>query len=304
MTVEAIAHALNLRRSGDDYVGRCPCCGYKSGFAIRDGDDGKLLTICHTGKCDWTAIRGALVKLGLLNDDREPQRRRRKATRIIRPAPSAPKTDADIAALDNWQAAARIYHRGIPAAGTPVERYLRVARDYTGPIPDVLRFVPDLWHRESNTRWPAMIGLVEHDVFGHIAIHRSWLQPDGSAKAPVSPDRMTLGPADGGAIRLAPIGPNGELALAEGVEDALSFMKLTGQPCWSCLTAGGIESFVLPAAVRFVAIAPDNDKRGRAAAQNAARRFIAEGRRVWIAKPPIGKDWSDTLRAKARETAA
>jgi hypothetical protein len=248
MSAENIARALDLRHSGDDYVGRCPCCGYKSGFAIRDGDDGKLLAICHTGKCDWTAIRAALVKLGLLHDEREPQRR---PPRIILPQPTPPKTDADIAASKEWRAAARIWGSTASAAGSPVDDYL-LSRGITHrPIPDVLRFSLNLWHRETCERGPGMVAIVEHVGFGHVGIHRTWLRPDGGGKADLDPDKMSLGPIDGGAIRLGPIGPNGELAVAEGIEDALSFTQLTGQPCWSALTAGGIERLVLPPEVRF-----------------------------------------------------
>jgi putative DNA primase/helicase len=92
--------------------------------------------------------------------------------------------------------------------------------------------------------------------------------------------------------------------VAEGIEDALSFMQMTGQPCWSAVVAGGIEQLILPPEVKFVAIAMDNDKRGLVAAQVAARRWLSEGRRVWFSRPPIGKDWNDTLRASARGVAA
>ena len=84
--------------------------------------------------------------------------------------------------------------------------------------------------------------------------------------------------------------------MAEGIEDALSFMQMTGQPCWSAVVAGGIEQLILPPEVKFVAIAMDNDKRGREAAQVAARRWLGEGKRVWFSRPPIGKDWMHEIK--------
>jgi hypothetical protein len=302
MSAEAIARALNLRRSGHDFVGKCPSCGYRSGFSVTE-EDGKLLAYCAAGGCDHTAVWSALVKLGLV-PEREPLRRTRRPARIILPQPTPPKTDADIAASKEWQSAARIWQSAAPTAGSPADDYLLFRGITRRPIPDVLRFSLNLWHRETGERGPGMVAIVEHVVFGHVGIHRTWLRPDGGGKADLDPDKMSLGPIDGGAIRLGPIGPNGELAVAEGIEDALSFTQLTGQPCWSALTAGGIERIVLPPEVRFVAIAADNDKRGREAAQVAARRWLSEGRRVWFARPPIGKDWNDTLRARARGVAA
>jgi hypothetical protein len=37
-------------------------------------------------------------------------------------------------------------------------------------------------------------------------IHRTWLQPDGLAKASFREPRLSLGPIGGGAVRLAPPG--------------------------------------------------------------------------------------------------
>jgi hypothetical protein len=149
-----------------------------------------------------------------------------------------------------------------------------------------------------------MVALVEHQVHGPVAVHRTWLKPDGTGKADLDPDRMTLGPSDGAAIRLAPVGPHGELGVTEGIEDALSYMQLKGIPTWSALTAGGIERLILPPEARFIYVALDNDKVGRDAAQAAARRWLGEGRRVFCAKPPIGKDWNETLCALSRKGAA
>jgi hypothetical protein len=300
MSVENIARGLGLKRSGDDYVGRCPCCGYKSGFAITERDD-KILAVCHVGGCDWSAIRASLVKVGLLDEQGEGPRRRRSRclTRIIPPRASfsPPRTGDDLLEMGNWQAAARIWRGTAPAAGTIVETYLR-SRGINTPIPNVLRFAPDLWHRQTGTRGPGMVALVEHVAFGHVAIHRTWLLEDGSGKADLDPNKKTLAPIQGAAIRLAPVGPHGDLAIAEGIETALSFALLTGAPTWSAISAGGIEQLLLPQEVRFVGIAADPDPVGLEAAHKAARRWVAEGRRVRIAQPPAGMDFNDLLRAR------
>jgi len=289
MSAEAIARSLALKRSGHEYVGACPSCGYRAGFSVTERD-GTLLVHCAVNKCDWTAIRGALVKLGLMRE--EPAQ-----------MPAKPR-----AKKDTGEQARGLWNRSVPAATssgatTLVVDYFR-SRDITTSIPShVIHFVPDCWHR-SRVKAPAMVALVEHQVNGPVAVHRTWLKPDGTGKADLDPNKMTLGPSDGAAIRLAPIGPNGELGVAEGVEDARSYMQLKGIPTWSALTAGGIERLILPPEARLIYIALDNDAVGLKAAQAAARRWLGEGRRVFFAKPPIGKDWNETLCALSHEGAA
>jgi putative DNA primase/helicase len=296
MSLENIAQTLRLKRSGRDWIGACPSCGYRAGFSVTERD-GRLLCYCAVGGCDWPSISAALVKRGLVDNRRELKRSRRLPARIILPPPAPPKSEVDISSLNNWQAAARIWRGSVPAAGTLVEEYLR-SRGIVGPLPDVLRYATDLWHRESGTRGPGMVALVEHHVLGHVAIHRTWLREDGSGKADLDPNKMTLAPIEGAAIRLAPIGPYGDLAIAEGIETALSFMLLTGAPTWSAISANGIETLVLPPEVKFVGIAADPDPVGLRAAHIAARRWAAEGRRVRIAQPPLGMDFNDVLLAR------
>ena len=48
-----------------------------------------------------------------------------------------------------------------------------------------------------------MVALVEHVELGPVAIHRTWLQTDGAAKASFRNPRLSLGPIGGGAVRLA-----------------------------------------------------------------------------------------------------
>src|ERR1700730_12917669 len=115
-----------------------------------------------------------------------------------------------------------------------------------------------------------MIALIEHVERGPVAVHRTWLLPDGSGKADLYPAKMTLGPIAGGAIQLASIEPDGRLAVAEGIETALSYMMMTGTPTWSAICAAGLESLVLPPEVGEVTIARDSDPKGVKAADRAA----------------------------------
>jgi putative DNA primase/helicase len=68
------------------------------------------------------------------------------------------------------------------------------------------------------------------------------------------------------------------------------------------LSAGGIRNLVLAAEARMVLICADSDANrvGQRAANAAAERFLAEGRRVRIALPPTSElDFNDFLRGSA-----
>jgi putative DNA primase/helicase len=87
------------------------------------------------------------------------------------------------------------------------------------------------------------------------------------------------------------------LVAAEGIESALSAALPCDLPAWAALSASGIEKLRLPSNATQMVIAADNDMsgRGQRAAQFAAARWLAEGRRVRIALPPPGSDFNDVL---------
>jgi putative DNA primase/helicase len=104
---------------------------------------------------------------------------------------------------------------------------------------------------------------------------------------------MALGPIRGGAARLASAGET--LALAEGIETALSVQQATGIPTWAALGTANLLRVELPAIVREIIICADADSAGEKAAQEAARRFLRDGRRVRIALPASANDFNDVL---------
>ena len=116
---------------------------------------------------------------------------------------------------------------------------------------------------------------------------------DGKGKAPVTKPKMMIGRCGGAAVRLAPAGP--ELVLSEGIETGLSVQQATNKPVWATLSTSGLHSIILPPEVKTVIIAADADEKGEEAAQKAAKRFLAEGRTVKIARPPKGMDFNDLL---------
>ena len=127
------------------------------------------------------------------------------------------------------------------------------------------------------------------------ALHCTYLAANGEGKATaIEPVKRFIGPVGGGAVRLAPA--TDTIAVCEGIETGLSYMEATGTPTWAALSAGGIRALILPEHVRTVVIACDPDPVGIMAARAAARRWLAEGRRVSICRPPLGLDFNDLAR--------
>jgi hypothetical protein len=190
-----------------------------------------------------------------------------------------------IAAGDIWKSA-------IPADGTLVEAYL-ASRGLRPQIPQTLRYHAGLRH-PSGGIWPAIVALVTRGADDSpLAIHRTFLARNGRGKAPVNPQKMMLGACRGGAVRLAV--PATELMVGEGIETCLAAMLAVDKPAWAALSTTGLRALDLPRAVRDVIILADGDEAGEAAANDAALRWMREGRGVRIARPPRGLDFNDML---------
>ena len=143
-----------------------------------------------------------------------------------------------------------------------------------------------------------MVALVTRGRDGALrAIHRTFLAHDGAGQAPLDPAKMMLGPCRGGAVRLAE--PGDLLMVGEGIETCLAVMQATGHPVWAALSTSGFRGLDLPEAVRAVIVLADGDDPGEAAARAGARRWMREGRRVRIARPPQGLDFNDLLVRRA-----
>jgi putative DNA primase/helicase len=193
----------------------------------------------------------------------------------------------------NGEYALTLWSQCQSAPGTIVETYLR-SRGITIPAPDSLRFHPGLKYPDGG-KWPAMVALVTDGISGRpIAIHRTFLKPDGSGKAPVEKQKMMLGPCQGGAVRLAEAGE--WLGVGEGIETCLSVMQEMEQPVWAALSTSGLKALDLPPVVREVVLLADNDPAGEQAVIFAGRRWIAAGISAKVARPDDGcSDFNEML---------
>ena len=199
------------------------------------------------------------------------------------------------------KAALKLWNECAPIDGTPAENYLR-KRGITIPLPPTLRY-GRLKH-DTGQICPALVAAVclapSRDI---VAIHRTFLVADGSAKIPLRKPRMMLGPVKGGAVRLGKI-DSGCLLVAEGIETALSVMQATGLPAWAALSDGGIENLVLPDGLSTVIICADNDSNmaGPDAANRAFQKWSAAyantGLRIKMYMPDEpDTDFNDMLQA-------
>jgi putative DNA primase/helicase len=293
MTAESIAKALSGRKVGSGWMARCP--GHddrEPSLSIKQTDNGKILVRCHAG-CDQESVIAALRSRGLWPENGYHPSKCSPSREATTRQPHRDEAKRTEVALSIWKASR-------PAEDTPVKTYL-AARGLHLSLPPTIRFHAGLKH-PSGGIWPTMLALVTRSFDDlPLAIHRTFLAPDGAAKAPVNPNKMMLGPCRGGGVRLAPAGD--VLMVGEGVESCLAAMQATGHPAWAGLSTSGLRALDLPKDVRDVIVLADGDDAGEAAARDAALRWKREGRRVRIAHPH--REWTSTtcfwvLRCKTR----
>src|SRR3546814_16310978 len=115
-----------------------------------------------------------------------------------------------------------------------------------------------------------------------VGLHRTYLQPNGT-KLDVANRRMTLGQVRGGAIRLGEA--SGKLIVCEGLEDGLTLHEGLGIPVWVACGAAFMRHMVIPATVRTLLIAADNDAAGESAPPRAADAPTNGGRALRLMRP-------------------
>jgi hypothetical protein len=224
----------------------------------------------------------------------------------------------DEAAHDDAQRqrrAAAIFLAGQPSlAGTPAAAYLAsraIDLAQLGRQPRALRYHPSLWNEETQRHWPALVAAITNAEGRMVAVHRTWLLPNGSGKAPLRDPKMTLGRYAGGCIRLwrgasgkalkdAPAGDL--LVISEGIEDGLSVaVELPEYRVLAAVSLSNLRNIELPAAIDTITIMAQNDAPGSAASRSldrAVQHFLRLGKQVKIARPPPDvKDANDLLRA-------
>ena len=211
-------------------------------------------------------------------------------------APTKPPTPAG-----SPEAARRLFAASRPIVGSIAEAYLRergitALRDYTA-----LRFHPRCYYRQDDdapagTRkdWPALVASIT-DLDGMMTgAHRTWLDPSGRTKAPVTTPRRAMGHLLGNAVRFG--NALDVMAAGEGIETMLSLRSV--MPTLSmaaALSANHLAALLLPRTLRRLYIARDNDPAGHRAVQVLAERVQGGGIEALVLAPTLG-DFNDDLR--------
>jgi hypothetical protein len=265
----------------------CPVCQSRrekgqNALTLADGRNG-LLANCKRSDCSFRDILGAANVVPGTYTAPDPT--------IIAKRDAEQRAAAARKALH----AERLWLNARAIDGTFAETYLR-GRGITCALPATLRFVPSCWHA-STRRFPALVAAVQGT--GRAAVHRTYLQADGSGKADADPNKAMMGATAGGAVRLTD--GLGYLVVCEGIETGLSLASgLLSEPAaiWAALSTSGIRGLRLPVQPGRLTIAPDGDDPGRAAAHALAERAHALGWQVSLFAAPDGCDWNDIVNLK------
>ena len=275
-----LASRLNLTKRPRSWAGTCPACDYPRAFNLRAGKGNRVRCYCGNG-CSRETLNDALQRaLGM----------------EWRPSPPPNAETVEAARKGKQAAALRLFAGSAPIAGTVAAAYL--ARRGLAHLVGCseFRFRGDCRHPEGGT-YPALVARVLDAAGRTVACHRTFLTQDGG-KAGVDPPRASLGPVWGGAVWLGPLAES--MVVGEGIETSASAGLLIGLPAVAALSAGNLAAgLILPNEVCSVTIAADADGPGRRTAQDAATRWLAEGRQVRIATPDTpGQDFNDVLLAR------
>ncbi len=315
--VALIGADVALKRRGREHWACCPFHSEKTasfsvseekGFAHCFGcgwhGDAFDYVMERTG-CDFPAALEDLAIRAGLRPDRDG-RVRPKVKPIARPSAEDLARRSD----EVMRRASEIWRASQPVGGTLVETYLKSRGIDPAAIPGwplpTLRFHPGLDHwvetRDGKKAWrflgafPAMIAFVTNPDKSFAGVHRTWLRADGGGKADVPSAKKMLGDTYGGALRLCPAAS--ELAVAEGIETALSIIAATGLPVWAALSEGNLGA-ALPPICRRVILCADNDTKDKKTTakrlENARAAHAARGCTVSLCRPPEGMDFNDLL---------
>lgn len=216
----------------------------------------------------------------------------------------------DNAIVSTWENAKRFSWKDPeckPLAKYFLSRCLKVTDQ---ELVEDLRFSPKISYLNpdgSKSEFCAMIAAIRNSEGKLIAVHKTFLTKDGKKASVETPKKISCLPSNvsltGCAIRIGK--PTKYLAVAEGIETALSVSIATGLPCWSCVNAHLLESVEIPASVEVVFIFADKDRSlvGTRSARALRDRLAQKGTMACIESieedipaDSKGIDWNDILK--------
>lgn len=272
----------------------CPCCGGKDRFRFDDKEGRGTFYCSHCGPGTGVDLVMRLRGCGFKEAAREIETLAGAAPQV-HTAPGQTEGDKLAALRKTWGEAKPLVD------GDEAMRYLAGRGLTLTSIPAALRLHDGLPYRDGHAflgTFPAMLALVTGVDGKAVTVHRTYLENGKKAEVATPKKLMPGKPTKGGAIRLFPVGV--EMGIAEGIETALAASALFSVPVWSCVSAGGVESFIPPTGVTSVIVFADNDSNytGQRAAFALANRLTLNGIRATVKTPEIIGDWLDVLVAR------
>jgi hypothetical protein len=196
------------------------------------------------------------------------------------------------------ESARRLFAISQPIAGTIAETYLRNRGILALHKIHALRFHERCYYRpdvDAPTEvWPALIAAVT-DLVGNITgVHRTWLDPSGTHKAPVDTPRRAMGHILGHGVRFGIA--TDVMAAGEGLETVLSLRSaLPALPMLAALSANHLAAILFPPTLRRLYIARDRDPAGDFAVAILTERAQSAGIEALTLTPARG-DFNEDLR--------
>ena len=166
------------------------------------------------------------------------------------------------------EAARRLWAMAQPIRGTVAQTYLHARGIADVRHGTALRFHPRCYYRGDDddaedvpTAWPALIAAVT-DLDGAITgVHRTWLDLSGRSKAPAAAPRRAMGQLNGNGVRFGTV--DDTMIAGEGIETMLSLRSVMSDlPMVAALSANHLAALILPARLRRLYIARDDDAAG------------------------------------------
>jgi hypothetical protein len=337
----AAKYGMQMRRKGRDYWGLSPFKAERTAsfkispdrnqyycFATAQGGD-VFAFVQAIENCDFPAALERLRDWSGIRDDDATQERAehmRRQRAVMEAAEARAREGKALRAADIWR-------RGMPAAGTLAEMYLRsrgidvaaLEQVYGWRVPPSLRFIAKHTYRYQDDSGrtsvhPAMIGkAVDIEGKGR-GVHQTFLAADGRSKAALPISKLTLGAIWGAGGWLSD--PVEDAVIGEGYETTLTVMaalarngrRIFGVSALALANLAGGKlpgsdddtepapdkpGLLLPECVRRVTLLMDADGKDPANAERLTRRaaakFAARGIEVSIAAPPLGCDFNDLV---------
>ncbi|MFA5041225.1 MAG: CHC2 zinc finger domain-containing protein, partial [Bdellovibrionales bacterium] len=229
--VALIGRVVRLVRDGDKWRGFCPFHGDKriSTFVVDAKNNHYSCSACGA---EGDALSWIMHEQGLnfhqvvaisLKQPISTSFKQKDSIRNAVACATVPPSDESVR-RHKRELAKKVWDESRAATNTLVERHLFAQGIvFDGPLPDVLRFHPNLCHEPSRQFFPAMIAAAHKPDGTFSGIHRTYLSPNGAETANVVQGgvKRMLGECFGAHVHIHK-GSANCVAIAEGIEAALA----------------------------------------------------------------------------------